>query len=529
MSDFPEEVLELVFHFFTPHKDRNVVSLVCKSWFRAERWIKALTLKGKPHFADFNLVPRDWGGSVSPWIEATTKSYPGLEELWLKRMVVFDHSLELSSRLFPNFKSIVLVSCEGFIADGVAAIAANYRGQLLSFFPHTCTSLVSLNFACLKGEVDLGTLERLVARCPNLRSLKLNRLVPLEMLQRILTLAPHLVDLGTGSFIGKFKRETYDKLSKDVFECKSGRSLSGFLEVAPAWLPAMYSLFSNLTSLNLSNSLGIGVMELNAIVLRCNKLQRLWISDCIGDEGLQVVAFNCKELQELRVLPSFLYGGENACVTELGMVALTMGCPMLNSLLYVCQQMTNAALVAMAENCPNIVRFRLCILEPKKPNHVTLKPLDEGFREIVQSCKGLRRLSLSGLLTNMAFMYIGKYGEQLEMLSVAFVGESDMGMLYVLNGCKKLKKLEIRDSPFGNTALLTNMGKYEAMRYLWMSSFPVTLGGCKTLANTMQELNVEIMNEKQEKLDDIQKVDKLYVYRSLDGPRRDAPDFVWTL
>ncbi|KAI3875116.1 hypothetical protein MKW98_019689 [Papaver atlanticum] len=425
--------------------------------------VKALTLKGKPHFADFNLVPHDWGGS--------------LEELRLKRMVVFDHSLELLSRSFPNFKSIVLVSCEGFTADGVAAIAVNcrnlreldlqesevedQRGQLLSFFSHTCTSLVSLNFACLKGEVDLGALERLVARCPNLISLKLNRSVPLEMFQRILTLTPHLVDLGTGSFIGKFKRETYEKLSKAV---------------APAWLPVMYSICSNLNYLNLSNSLGIRVMELNAI-----------ISDCIGDEGLQVVAFNCKDLQELRVFPSFLYGRENACVTELGMVALSMGFPMLNSLLY---------------------------------------PLDEGFGEIVQSCKGLRRLSLSGLLTNMAFMYIGKYGEQLEMLSVAFAGESDIGMLYVLNGCKKLKKLEIRDSPFGNTALLTNIGKYEAMRYLWMSSCPVTLGGCNPLANAMQELNVEIMNEKQEKLDDIQKVDKLYIYRSLDGPRRDAPDFV---
>ncbi|RZC81638.1 hypothetical protein C5167_044214 [Papaver somniferum] len=243
--------------------------------------VKALTLKGKPHFSDFNLVRHDWGGFVSPWIEAMAKSYLGLEEIRLKRMVVFDHILELLSHSFPNFKSIVLVSCEGFTADGLAAIAANCR--------------------------------------------------------------------------------------------------------------------------------------------------------------------------------------ENACSTELGMVALSMGCPMLNSLLYVCQQMTNASLVAVPENCPNIVRFRLCILEPKKPDHVTLEPLDEGFGEIVQSFKGLTLFSLSGLLTDMAFMYIGKYGEQLDMLSVAFVGESDMGMLYVLNGCKKLKKLEIRDSPFGNTTLLTNMGKYEAM------------------------------------------------------------------
>ncbi|RVX06507.1 Polyadenylate-binding protein 4 [Vitis vinifera] len=37
------------------------------------------------------------------------------------------------------------------------------------------TSLISLNFACLKGKVNLTALERLVARCPNLKSLRLNR------------------------------------------------------------------------------------------------------------------------------------------------------------------------------------------------------------------------------------------------------------------------------------------------------------------------------------------------------------------
>ncbi|MCL7027635.1 hypothetical protein MKW94_010427, partial [Papaver nudicaule] len=46
------------------------------------------------------------------------------------------------------------------------------RGQWLSCFPDSCTSLVTLNFTCLKGEVNSGDPERLVARCPNLRSLR---------------------------------------------------------------------------------------------------------------------------------------------------------------------------------------------------------------------------------------------------------------------------------------------------------------------------------------------------------------------
>jgi hypothetical protein len=151
MNYFPDEVLEHVFDFVTSHRDRNAVSMVCKLWYRVERFsrervfigncyaispervimrfpgLKSLTLKGKPHFADFNLVPPDWGGYVQPWIEAFAKSRIGLEELRLKRMLVSDESLELLSRSFANFKSLVLVSCEGFTTDGLAAIAANCR------------------------------------------------------------------------------------------------------------------------------------------------------------------------------------------------------------------------------------------------------------------------------------------------------------------------------------------------------------------------------------------------------------------
>lgn len=255
------------------------------------------------------------------------------------------------------------------------------------------------------------------------------------------------------------------------------------------------------------------------------------ILDCIGDKGLEVVASTCKDLQELRVFPSDLNGVGHAAVTEEGLVAISIGCPKLHSLLYFCQQMTNAALITVAKNCPNFIRFRLCILDPTRPDPVTAQPLDEGFGAIVQACKNLRRLSLSGLLTDQMFLYIGMYAEQLEMLSIAFAGDSDKGMLYVLNGCKKLRKLEIRDSPFGNVALLTDVGKYETMRSLWMSSCEVTLGGCKTVAMKKPMLNVEIINENDMEfcLDDEHRVEKMYLYRTLVGPRNDAPDFVWTL
>ncbi|KAJ4889836.1 Protein AUXIN SIGNALING F-BOX 3 [Raphanus sativus] len=579
MNYFPDEVIEHIFDFIASHKDRNSISLVSKSWHKIERCsrkrvfigncyainperlierfpsLRSLTLKGKPHFADFNLVPHEWGGFVHPWIVALAKARVGLEELRLKRMVVSDESLELLSRSFASFKSLVLVSCEGFTTDGLASVAANcrhlceldlqeneiedHRGQWLNCFPESSTALTSLNFSCLKGETNLAALERLVARSPNLESLKVNRAVPLDALTRLLSCAPQLVDLGVGSYENEPDQESFVKLMDAIKKCTSLRSLSGFSEVAPLCLTAFYPICQNLTSLNLSYAAEIQGNHLIRFIQFCKRLQRLWILDSIGDKGLEVVASTCKELQELRVFPSDLHDEEDndTAVTEIGLVAISAGCPKLHSILYFCKQMTNAALITVAKNCPNFIRFRLCILEPNKPDHTTSQSLDEGFGAIVQACKGLRRLSVSGLLTDKVFLYIGMYAEQLEMLSIAFAGDTDKGMLYVLNGCKKMRKLEIRDSPFGNAALLADVDKYRTMRSLWMSSCEVTLGGCKRLARNAPWLNVEIINENENndlmmernEEDEREKVDRLYLYRTVVGARKDAPPCVTIL
>lgn len=133
---------------------------------------------------------------------------------------------------------------------------------------------------------------------------------------------------------------------------------------------------------------------------------------------------------------------------------------------------------------------------------------------------------MSGLLTNKAFEYIGTYGESIETLSVAFAGENDLGMKYVLDGCRRLRKLEIRDSPFGDTALLSGLYRYEQMRFLWMSDCKVSIQGCMELARKMPWLNVEIIRENGY---DDRLVEKLYVYRSVAGPRKDMPPIVITL
>lgn len=570
-NSFPEEVLEHVLSFITNDKDRNGVSLVCKSWYEIERWcrkrifvgncyavrpemvirrfpeLRSVELKGKPHFADFNLVPDGWGGCVYPWIAALATAYPWLEEIRLKRMVVSDESLKVIAKSFKNFKVLVLSSCEGFSTDGLAAVAANCRnlrgldlresevddpsGQWLSRFPDSFTSLASLNISCLGAEVSFSALERLVGRCPDLKTLRLNHAVPLDKLANLLRGAPQLVELGTGAYSAELQPDVFSNLAGAFSGCKELRSLSGFWNVFPGYLPAVYPVCSGLTSLNLRYA-NIQGADLIKLVSQCPSLQRLWVLDYIEDIGLEALAACCKDLTELRVFPSDPYGAEpNVSLTERGLVSVSEGCPKLHSVLYFCRQMTNAALVTIAKNRPSMTCFRLCIIEPRAPDYQTLQPLDLGFGAIVENYKDLRRLSLSGLLTDRVFEYIGAYAKKLEMLSVAFAGDSDLGLHHVLSGCEKLCKLEIRDCPFGDKALLANAAKLETMRSLWMSSCSVSFRACKLLGQKMPRLNVEVIDERgpPDLRPESCPVEKLYIYRTIAGPRFDMPGFVWTM
>lgn len=564
---FPDEALELVLVNIKCHKDRNSVSLVCKDWYNAEKWtrthvfigncysvspqilvrrfpnIRSVVLKGKPRFSDFNLVPPNWGADIHAWLVVFASAYPFLEELRLKRMTVTDESLEFLAMSFPNFKALSLLSCDGFSTDGLAAIATHCKnlteldihengiddlgGGWLNCFPKNFRSLEVLNFANLNSDVTFDSLERLVCRCRSLRILKVNKNVTLEQLQLLLISAPQLTELGTGSFLQSSTQWQSTDLESAFKRCKHLRSLSGLWEVTSIYLPVLYPCCATLTFLNLSYaSLESG--ELAKLLPNCSQLRRLWIMDTVQDKGLQAVGLNCPLLEELRVFPSDPFDQDILQgVTELGFVAVSHGCPRLRYVLYFCRQMTNEAVSTIVNNCPDFTHFRLCIMNPCQPDYLTNEPMDEAFGSVVKTCTKLQRLAISGLLTDLTFEYIGKYAKNLETLSVAFAGSSDWGMQCVLGGCPKLRKLEIRDCPFGNAALLSGLEKYESMRSLWMSACNVTMNGCRLLARQMPRLNVEVIREEDERYDS--EVNKVYVYRSVAGSRSDAPPFVITL
>lgn len=149
-------------------------------------------------------------------------------------------------------------------------------GHWLSHFPDSFTSLVSLNISCLGSEVSLSALERLLSRCPNLQSLRLNRAVPLDRLVNLLGRSPNLVELGTGIYSTDMQPDVFSELAGVLVSCKQLKSLSGFWDAVPYYLPAVYPISSRLTSLNLSYATTESPY-LTKLVSECPNLQRLWV------------------------------------------------------------------------------------------------------------------------------------------------------------------------------------------------------------------------------------------------------------
>lgn len=563
-----ENVLENVLYFLTDRRDRNAASLVCKSWYRIEAMtrsevfigncyavspqrvtarfsrVTSLILKGKPRFNDFGLLPPDWGAGMSPWITALSQPYRALEKLYLKRMNVFNEDVKNMTEAFPNLKELVLVCCEQlgtlalvFVASGcrklrvldlIECIVDDDNVDWVSCFPEGETCLESLMFECVFCDLNFEALEQLVMRSPCLKKLKLNQLVSIKQLHRLILRAPQLTHLGTGSFKPSEDAEGFDQeqlnYTSAFASCKSLVCLSGFRDILPRHLPAIYPVCENLTSLNFSFA-DIDADQLKPVIRHCHKLQTFWVLDSVCDEGLKAVAETCKDLRELRVFPSDADEDTDGPVSEVGFLAISEGCKKLQYILYFCQRMTNAAVVMFSQNVPDIRVFRLCIMGRHRPDPVTGEPMDEGFAAVVKNCRKLTRLSVSGLLTDRAFRFIGQFGKSLRTLSVAFAGESDYGLKYLLEGCSKLQKLEIRDCPFGDSAARFGLHHYYNMRFIWMSDCPVSRRCCEEIGRELPQLVVEVVDWNEPSRNG-NEFDVLYMYRSLSGPRTDAPSSV---
>lgn len=149
----------------------------------------------------------------------------------------------------------------------------------ISCFPGNHTCLESLIFDCVECLINFEALERLVARSPSLKKLRVNRFLSMGQLYRLMIRAPQLTHLGTGSFgtvDGMILGDQEQDYTPAFAACKSLTCLSGFRETLPELLPAIYPVCANLTSLNFSYA-NINAEQLKPVIRHCHKLQTFWV------------------------------------------------------------------------------------------------------------------------------------------------------------------------------------------------------------------------------------------------------------
>ncbi|GKE11983.1 nucleosome assembly protein 1,4 [Tanacetum coccineum] len=99
-------------------------------------------------------------------------------------------------------------------------------------------------------------------------------------------------------------------------------------------------------------------------------------------------------------------------------------------------------------------------------------PLDNGVRAMLRGCKKLERLDIylrPGLLTDVSLGFIGEYGLNIRHLSLTNMGESDVGLLELLKGCPKLRKLKLTGCPFNEQAIASFVFSInQSLRYVWL-------------------------------------------------------------
>lgn len=149
-------------------------------------------------------------------------------------------------------------------------------GGWLSCFPETSTSLEVLNFANLNSDVNFDALERLVSRCKLLKVLKVNKNITLEQLQKLLSHAPQLMELGTGTFSQELTANQYSELVSAFNSCKNLHTVSGLWEATALYLPVLYPACKSLSFLNLSYA-ALQSSEFTKLLSHCPNLRRLWV------------------------------------------------------------------------------------------------------------------------------------------------------------------------------------------------------------------------------------------------------------
>ncbi|KAM5556613.1 coronatine-insensitive protein 1-like [Rosa sericea] len=562
-----------VMPYIKDSKDRDAVSLVCRRWYELDaltrehvtialcytttperlrrrfRQLKSLKLKGKPRAAMFNLIPEDWGGFVTPWVEEIAESFKSLKALHFRRMIVRDSDLELLARSRGReLQSLKLDKCSGFSTDGLVHIARSCRdlrtlfleessiiekedewGEWLHELATNNTVLETLNFYMTDlGRIRFEDLELIARNCPSLTTVKISDCEILDLLG-FFRHATALEEFCGGSF--NDQSEKYSVVSLPQKICLLGVTMMGKNE-----MPIVFPLAAALKKLDLLYAL-LDTEDHCTLIQKCPNLEVLETRNVIGDRGLEVLARSCKRLKRLRIERGADEHGmedEDGVVSQRGLMALAQGCLELEYLAVYVSDITNASLEYIGTHSKNLNDFRLVLLDREET--ITDLPLDNGVRALLRGCQKLRRFALylrPGGLTDLGLSYVGQYSQNVRWMLLGYVGESDAGLLEFSKGCPSLQKLEMRGCCFSERALAVAVMQLTALRYLWVQGYRGSPTGHDLLAMARPYWNIELIPPRRVEVVDqngeavvVEHPAHILAYYSLAGPRTDFPDTV---
>ncbi|XP_058114717.1 coronatine-insensitive protein 1-like [Magnolia sinica] len=562
--------LECVMAYINDPRDRDAVSLVCRKWYNIDALtrkhitialcysttparlrtrfpcLESLKLKGKPRAAMFNLdlIPEDWGGHVTPWVNEISDSFNCLKSLHFRRMIVQDSDIDLLVRSRGHMLQVLkLDKCSGFSTDGLLQVARSCRSLKTLYLEESSivekdgdwihelalnnTVLESLNFYMTELKViNVRDLELIAKNCRSLISLKISDCEILD-LGGFFRAASSLEKFAGGSFNNDDAREDLiGKYSRVLFPpklCRVGLNYMGKNE-----MPVLFPFASLLKKLDLQYSF-LDTEDHCQLIQKCPNLEELEVRNVIGDSGLEIVAMNCKKLKKLRIERG---EDEEGVVSQRGLTTLAQGCLELEYLAVHVSDITNAALESFGSFSKNLTDFRLVLLD--KEETITELPLDNGVRALLMGCQKLRRFALylrQGGLSDVGLGYIGKYSDNIRWMLLGFLGDSDAGLLEFSKGCPKMQKLEVRGCCFSERALALAVMQLKALRYIWVQGYNASKTGSDLVAMVRPYWNIEFIPPGQTIAYDefgrpAEQPAQVLAYYSLAGRRMDYPETV---
>ncbi|GAA0166459.1 ubiquitin-protein ligase [Lithospermum erythrorhizon] len=575
-----DTVWECVIPYISDPLDLQSISLVCKRFYSIDcitrrhvtmalcytatprhlssrfPHLESVKLKGKPRAAMFNLIPEDWGGYVTPWVEEIVSAFRMLKAVHFRRMIVKDEDLEVLGVVRGKVLEVInLDKCSGFSTDGLLYITRSCRNLKSLFMEESIIEekddewlhelalnnrvLENLNFYMTDlKEVKYEDLELIARNCPSLLSMKIND-CDLLHLKGFFQAAVSLEEFAGGSFsepeqvgenVSNFQLERYSPLTFPSKLCRLGFTYLGNIE-----MPIVFPIASRLTRLDLLYAL-LDTEGHCLLLERCPNLEILETRNVVGDRGLEVLARFCKKMKRLRIergADEQEMEDVEGIVSQRGLTALAQGCTQLEYIAVYVSDITNASLECIGNHMKNLCDFRLVLLD--REERITDLPLDNGVRSLLRGCSRLRRFALylrPGGLSDVGLSYVGKYSANIRWMLLGYVGESDKGILEFSKGCPSLQKLEIRGCFFSDRALAQSALRLSSLRYLWVQGYRASPYNStqEILAMARPFWNIELIPARRLIADEPNEHPAhILAYYSLAGPRTDFPSSVISL